>query len=69
MKEIIEGLKEQGYEFISLLNTDFWVQGQDLKVWGTAGKIYVETSVKPVDIEEAEPSYRGPKALIAAVIG
>ncbi len=69
LKEIIEGLKEQGYEFISLLDNDFWVQGQDLKVWGTAGKIYVETSVKPVGIEEVEPPYRGPKALIAAVIG
>lgn len=69
LKEIIEGLKAQGYEFISLLDNDFWVQGQDLKVWGTAGKIYVETSVKPVDIEEAEPRYRGPKALIAGVVG
>lgn len=69
LKEIIEGLKEQGYEFISLLDTDFWVQGQDLKVWGAAGKIYVETTVKPVDIEEVEPRYQGPKALIAGVVG
>ncbi len=69
LNRIIEGLKEQGYEFISLLDTDFWVQGQDLKVWGAAGKFYVETTVKPLDIEEVEPRYRGPKALIAGVVG
>lgn len=69
MEKVITVLKEEGYEFASLGEEEFWVQSRDINIWGKDNILHWKTGIKPVDPEEKEPLYKGPSVVTKGVIG
>ncbi|MBO8159575.1 DUF2334 domain-containing protein [Thermosyntropha sp.] len=67
LDKLIKALNREGYKFISLGEEDFWVKGKALRVWGGKGIMRWESDITPINPDDKEPLYKGPKVVAKGI--